>query len=152
LKFVRFSPASHHSTIVPYSSLTTSGNCLRLYSGDARFEFRPEHRLLDLDFSWFSSARPGKFLKSTSISYDRFLPNPFQFISHPIIRRYIIWTLTVFLNNQLIRRLLQMCDSPDQAAHYHTRYLPRYGVRKLSWNPAPWNYTVTKHISNICRL
>jgi hypothetical protein len=42
----------------------------------------------DWDFSRFSSISPAKLRGSTS-DYDSFLPNAFQYMSHPTIRRYI---------------------------------------------------------------
>jgi hypothetical protein len=34
-----------------------------------------------------------------TLGYNRFFPNPFQFIYHPIYRRYIVQLLTVPANN-----------------------------------------------------
>jgi hypothetical protein len=42
----------------------SSSNACDFYSGGARFESRPEHRLSWMRFSWFSSVPPGIFLYS----------------------------------------------------------------------------------------
>ena len=41
--------------------------------------------------SRFFSAPPEKFRNTTWIGHDRFIPNPFQFINHYRIRRYVVW-------------------------------------------------------------
>jgi hypothetical protein len=33
------------------------------------------------------------------LGYDSFLPNPFQFISHPVIKRYVFLIFKASLNN-----------------------------------------------------
>jgi hypothetical protein len=47
------------------------------------------------------------------LGYDRFLPNPFQFITRHIIQRYIVSTLTASLNNHP----LSFCYSPRHREH-----------------------------------
>jgi hypothetical protein len=46
---------------------------------------------------WFSSVPPGEFRNSTlKLGHDRFIPNPFQFITFhlsPYYRRYIAYLL-----------------------------------------------------------
>jgi hypothetical protein len=72
-----------------------SGNALDMYSGSAWFECRQGHQTWR--FQWFSSVPSGKFLDNTSTS-PRLLPYNTNFllisyISHPIIRRYIVQLL-----------------------------------------------------------
>jgi hypothetical protein len=47
------------------------------------------------------------------VGHGRFLPNPFQFISHPTFVRYIVLTLTASLNNikQIFFHYSTLCKS-----------------------------------------
>jgi hypothetical protein len=56
-----------------------SGNDLDLYSGCARFEFRPGH-WLSWDFPCSSPVLPDKCSVVSYLGHNNFLPNPFEFI------------------------------------------------------------------------
>jgi hypothetical protein len=88
-----------------------SANTLDLNGGGNQFESHPGHRLCWC-LSCFSSVPPAKFLNGIiSISHDRFLKNPFQFVIHEysVIRHYAVWILTASWSK--IHNQMQMSGS-----------------------------------------
>jgi hypothetical protein len=65
------------------------GKALNLYSGGAQFDSGLGYQLSRLSFSSISSVLPGKYQPASWLDQDYFLPNPFQFITHPSINSIV---------------------------------------------------------------
>jgi hypothetical protein len=64
-------------------------------------------------FLGFTQSLHANYGRVPRLGHDRYLPDLFQFISYPTIRRYTIYILTASLNNsERTRKILKIINNP----------------------------------------
>jgi hypothetical protein len=90
---------------LPWPSHWSGGSALDFYSGDALFKSRLALGCPDWGFCGFPQSLQTNARIVPQSGHKRFLPNPFQFISHSTIWRHFVSILKALLNNIQSKRL-----------------------------------------------